>query len=675
MVSNRTIVVVCCLLVVVAIVAYGLDRRIRASGMHLSDFVGAVSHKLQRDECADKTGAATPQVPSTPIAMVDATVLLGEGISTKTFALAVADINSDQRDDILIGAHEKNPYLLINTPHGFKNESGALFSNNRQIDRHGYTFADLDNDGDLDLAIACGGQDGVGAGAPNLFFKNATENGVLRFVEEQVDADIAEPAARTRALIPIASPDGRAVNLYAAALARNGYPNRLFRNTQEKDRIQFATEPGFLTLSINDHGRGVIADFDRDGSNDYLVVEDWMLKLYWHPDSGRGVTTLAYDAFSTTVADFNNDGLLDIFLGTFSKPSLSDTLTYNGDELIYVVYKHGAKDVSAISFKADSPALKFNLDQLIPATMARPAVGAQDIFLGRNQENPKARAFSVGRRQAAGEPESFDRPGIYIWYSKPTREWNMKWVFHDSLDDFKGLVRGAGIADVNKTNFTTHEPAAVTDAIFINQGNGGFAQLCTGLAPHAETTSDAAVADFNNDGWLDVIGLRQAEQGAPNGDLFVLTNNGGASFSTNRIAGGEQERLHRSDLIAFGFFDDDDKPDIVFTNGFGQIPGNEGLPQLMLNKTATDHKALLVELQGTNANRSGIGAKLTLTDAAGHIVGYRVQGINSNISQDSHWLQFGLGEFAPPYKLQVEWPDNTTSEHSFAGPSRNLVKQ
>ncbi len=607
--------------------------------------------------------------------MRDASGLLGEDIVTKTFALSVADANADGRDDILIGAHENNPYLYINSGGGFTNASRALFADGRVLDRHGYAFADLDNDGDLDLAIASGGQDGVGAGAPNLFLRNDTKNGVLHFSEEKVSADLAEPASRTRSFIPIASPDGKAIDLYRTALARAGFPNKLFRNARSTDEFKFVQEPNFLTMSINDHGRGVIADFDGDGNNDYLVVDDWKLKLFWHPSSGRGISRFSYNAFSTTVGDFNNDGLLDIFLGTFSTPSESDNLAYNSNELIYTLHKNGRNDTSSIVFKSASSKLEFNLDQYIQATMTRPTVGAQDIFLGSGKSNPESRVFSLDKQNASGAPASFDKPGIYIWYSTSSEQWNMKWIFHDTLDEFKGFVKGDGITAVSKTNFTTNEPDMASDSIFINQGNGKFSELCTALPAHRETTSDSTVADFNNDGWLDIIGLRQGEQGSPNGEPFILTNNAGAAFTSGRISLREQDKLRNSDLIAHGFFDEDDKPDVILTNGFGQIPGNQGSPRLMLNTASNGYQAILVNLEGTSSNRFGIGARLTLRDANNTIIGFRVQGLNSNISQDTHSMHFGLGEYPAPYRLKVDWPDGATTSQLFSGPGTYRVRQ
>jgi len=409
-------------LALVAVVAVGLvaglkfTQLVRETGVNWLDIAGTAYDKFGPSYCpvVEDTVPLPGQLKT--ILMSDSSNWPGDSVVTKTFALSVSDVNADGKDDILIGAHEYNPYLFINSPTGFTDESRALFARGRVLDRHGYAFADLDNDGDLDLAIASGGQDGVGAGAPNLFLRNLSEDGALRFAEENVSAEMAEPASRSRSLMPIASPDGKAIDLYRTALLRNGFPNKLFRNARRQDVFEFEPEQSFLTMSTNDHGRGVIADFDADGNNDYLAVENWMVKIYWHPDSGRSVSRLSFKAYSATVGDFNNDGLLDIFVGTFSKPSKSDNFAYNSSELIYVVNKNRANDGSAIKFRTQSRKVEFNLNQSIPENRVRPSVGAKDIFLGSEKVNPKNRIFTLKRQQALGEPASFKNPGIYIWY-------------------------------------------------------------------------------------------------------------------------------------------------------------------------------------------------------------------------------------------------------------------
>jgi guanyl-specific ribonuclease Sa len=621
------------------------------------------------------SGSKTPN-SLLPISFIDASSLLGEDIQSKTFSLAVSDLSGDGEDDILIGAHGQDPYLYIREGVDFTNYSTTLFPQRKKSDRHGYTIADLDNDDDLDIAIASGGSDGVGKGSPNIFLINTTSGDDLSFQSVEVDSDLSLRRGRSRSFIPVASPDGRTVDLYYATLLRQGYPNMMMRNAGIDGKLGFSHDTDhFLSHPINDHGRGVIADLDGDGNNDYLVIDGNTARLLWHPISGKAPIVLASNAYSVKVADFSNDGALDIFIGRAAQATHSDRVTENGSELIYVITKNRANDISSISFKSYSAILEMKLSQHIRATSLERPDGASDIFLGKQLANPDSRDFVVEKTQAQGKPDQFLKAGIYIWYSSDSQEWTIKWKFHSFLDVFKGVIRGEALSGLTTSGLSIKEPAEISDMILINKGAGEFEDLRINSLAHRLKTVATTVADFNNDGWLDIAGVRHGEQGAANGRPFILTNNPKLAFSLEEMPRRAQDKLHRADLIAHGFFNDDQKPDLIITNGFGQIPGTWGSSQLLLNNTPAAGKAILVHLKGTHSNRFGIGAAMMLTDVKGRPMGYRVQGLNTNISQDTYWQHFGLGTSEPPYSLEVHWPDKTIANYHISGPGRYQFQQ
>tara|TARA_R110000823_G_scaffold47903_17_gene121966 strand:+ start:4039 stop:6069 length:2031 start_codon:yes stop_codon:yes gene_type:complete len=631
---------------------------------------------IRRLSCAFNSGYAPNPAAIAAINMQDASGLLGPTIVTKTFSLAISDLNNDSRDDILISGHELNPYLLINENGAFHDASGTLVADRGRPDRHGYTLADLDNDGDLDIAIAGGGADGIGKGTPNMILRNDSRTGEPHFTRLDLPDAIGMRKARSRALIPVASADGRAVDLYHATLTREGFPNILLENHIDEGVFRLTpVEEGFLTFEALDHGRGTMADFDGDGRDDYLYIEGASLKLHWHPASGRTTDILASRVFSIAAGDFNNDGALDVFVGRYSPPTSSDNVSHDTGELIYRVHRNGDRDWNAISFQSRSPSLRFNLKQHVPLFKTGQLRDAADIYLGREGHHPSARQFDLDTRSAAGEPDDFSRPGTYIWYSVAAERWHMRWEFHADLDHFKGSLEAEGLSGVLRENFQSFAPKVVRDSVLFNDGKGRFDPSCEQLPPHTAITAGVTAADFNNDGWLDVMGVRHDDEGLPNGDTFILANNAGRSFSESVIRPRPEDELHRADLIAHGFIDADRRPDVVLTNGFGQHPGTNGSPRLFLNRTTTPDDAILVSLQGTNANRSAVGAKALLRDSHGDIVGFRVQGLNTNISQDTHWLHFGLGQAVAPYTLEVDWPDESRSEHTLAAPGSYPVVQ
>ena len=657
--------------VTVVVVSAGLflflRDRLQQAGVASGDLAGLA--------CIEAESFAMPAEEAPSIFLQDHSALLGEEARTKTFSIAVADLNSDSRDDIVVGAHGENPIVYINDGKAFVDRSEVLFPKPTRIDRHGYTFADLDNDGDLDVAIAGGGSDGVGKGSPNIFLRNKSASNGMEFSREQVPDNLALPRSRTRTLIPVVAKSGAAVDLYLAALSRSDYPNRLFRNNVTADKFSFSSADDHpLTRELEDPGRGVFADFDNDGRRDYLTVNGRSIDLYWHPDSGRAMSKLANKAYSVKAADFNNDGLLDIFVGRSAGPSGSDVVTNDANGLIFVVRKHGDDDDNLISFKTSSDSVAVDFMQHVRATESFKLGGAEDIYIGASAYNPRRRKFTLSKDAASGVPEDTDFPGIYLWYEPGTSRWYLKWRFYDSLDIYKGVLSAGGITELETSEFVRKQPREVEDYIAINQGNGIFRRICLDGLEHRQSTVATTVADLNNDGWLDILGVRHGEQGAENGRPFILENHGGTTFTLQELPLRDRDRLHRADIVAHGFFDDDDLPDAVITNGYGQIPGTFGVTQLLLNRSSA-HEAVRILLRGTTANSYALGASLTLRDARGRVLGYRVVGLNTNISQDTFWQHFGLGESIGPWELAVEWPDGKRTRHTLRDPGKHYIEQ
>ena len=627
--------------------------------------------------CSDPSAVANSSQDLALVLMLEASDLLGEPVRMTTFGLTVGDLNGDYLDDLLLGSHNFSPRLMLNSGTGFADASEALLTHRtRGMDTHAHTLADLDNDGDLDLVITSGGADGVGDGSPNMFFRNDTRNGELIFSKLYTGPEITAPKARSRAFIPLASPDGSKVDLYFTTKLREGYPNRLLHNTgRAEPPFWRVAEDSYLPAGINDRGRGVIGDFDGDQLNDYLVLEGGDLRMYWNPASGRDAMILSKRAFNVTAADFNNDQQLDIFVGRFNDQIKTDRVSHVEDRLIYAVHNFDNSEGKSISFTSRSPTLMIDLKQHVRKTEENFLRGGEDIFVGRNLHNTKSRRFRLHRYRATGEPESFNAPGVYIWYSQKSGDWHIRWKFYPGQDSFKGVLEGKGIASVQKFNLEEKRPAFVSDIVLFNEGGGRFSAFCSPALDHQSVSSGSTVADFNNDGWLDIAGVRHTEPGAENPPPFMLMNVSGREFVPAVISTREEDRLNNSDLIAHGFFNDDDLPDVVISNGHGQAPGKMGLHRLLLNDSPGDNRAILVRLAGVTANRFGIGAKVTLHDSSNRVMGYRIQGLNTNISQDTQWLHFGLGSTAPPYRLLIEWPDQRRSEHPLEGPGQVVIKQ
>jgi hypothetical protein len=429
-----------------------------------------------------------------------------------------------------------------------------------------------------------------------------------------------------------------------------------------------------MARGFDDTGHGVIADFDSDGHTDYLLIQQGNAEVHWGAADTRP-TLLATQARSAAAGDFNNDGLLDLYIGRHSEYTDADRISFNEQQINFVIRQNGRVDHSELSFHAETAQLHFDLRQQAGGRGRQYPARGTDIFIGRDRDSPGARNFTLHKGNAVGKPDYLRRAGIYIWYSDAQQRWTIRWQFQAHSSVYKGVISGARLSDIRSQGLTDKANATVMDAVLLNRGNGRFERLCAGVLSHRLQTAGVTAVDLDNDGWLDIAGVRHAEQGAAGGGVFVIHRPGSGSAQVTRLPRPDEDRLYRADLIVHGFFNDDALPDLAYTQGYGQLPGTGGPARLLLNAAANSNAALVIDLQGTTANSFAVGAQATLFNREGDRLGFRAAGLNTNLSQDTSLLHFGLGDQPPPYSLHVAWPDATESTHTLDTPGFHRVVQ
>ncbi len=600
-------------------------------------------------------------VQDSPVLRLErATEAWGLARSGETFAAAVADIDNDGRDDLLVSNHNKPCSLFLNKGDRFVDAS-ELLPDPVLSDWHGIAAVDLDNDGDGDLIIAGGGDDGTGPGERNRLFRNMLfESGRLMFQNATQRVGIAYPPWRTRQFLPLPSPDGSRVDLYMVGLARPDCPNLYFSNRSEKD-IVLVRDPSLgLNQIMGSEGFDLFLDADRDGDQDLVVIRQFRPEFFerrpdgYHkrddvlPDIG-GIAQIA-------AGDLDGDGYPDLFLAAYPPFVHSDNLSFDEGEIQFVIEKQ--KDDRFDEFTFDCPASSVEFD-FVQHTPGNPVTASADIFIGAKKDTPSRRRFKLSAVDAEGPP-ALNGPGTYIWKDAKEGRWHVRWQYGTNPGPYKGRVLAPSISRVETSDFETLPPVQAEDMILINQKGKGFKKLDSIDLRHSERTRSSALVDLDNDGRLDIIGVRGSEQGRPNGTPFVLLNRGALKFDFEQVMENSADRLFQADQIVYGFFNDDGLPDIFFTNGNGLNPGNQGPFELYLNATPPENDYVILRLQGTKANRDAIGAEVELYSSEGIMLGYRQVGMGFNRDQSSLKVHFGLGRYSEAkLTAAIKWPGET----------------
>jgi|JI102314A2RNA_FD_contig_31_9519061_length_2823_multi_4_in_0_out_0_2 hypothetical protein len=252
---------------------------------------------------------------------------LGNGLASGS---AWGDFDGDGFPDLFVGNHYDTPVLYHNRRDGtFEAVTSRVMVKPSPIvgakwgDQHGAAWADVDNDGKLDLVVLVGAQEGRGDG-PNQLFMNV--GGKLTDNAAAVGLAYSSSRARTPLWFDYDN-DGR-LDLFQGAKKRpDGLaPPTLFRQsggtfTDVRDQV------GFLPVNTLS---GWTSDLNRDGRTDLLYQGDRLLTpsaAFWTrldiiDTTGTQFRDAAPISFRSSfsdvaAADYDGDLRPDLFIGNY----------------------------------------------------------------------------------------------------------------------------------------------------------------------------------------------------------------------------------------------------------------------------------------------------------------------------------------------------------------------
>jgi enediyne biosynthesis protein E4 len=447
--------------------------------------------------------------------------------------------------------------------------------------------------------------------------------------------------------------------------------NALYRNLGNGEFQDVSAHAGID--SPNSYGMGVaVADFDNDGLPDLFITGYPECALLHNNGNGTftdvtaraGVKNSGRWAAGAAWFDYDRDGLLDLIVTNYVEFSFDQPkkCEVNGERsyCAQVAYKgmpltlyHNDNDGTFTDVSARS-----GLNKMIGRGLGVVAIdfnddGWPDLFIARDAS---PNLLLINKRDGTFQDAALDAEVAYDPNGNAKAGMGI-----DAAD-----VNGDGIPDLVVTNFNDQY-----HSLFM--GSASFPYQDQTIASHLAQFSKADVGwgtkflDYDNDGNPDLIianGHINQSIELMRGDvkyqqpLLLLHNEGQGVLRNAAQEGGPAfSSGYIARGLAVGDFDNDGDPDVVITR-------LNGTPLLLRNNVGQDSGWVGFELQGSKSNRDAIGAKITVAAGTRHLIRWIVGG-SSYISSSDKRVLVGLGHSnTETVDVEVLWPSGVRQKLS-----------
>ena len=607
------------------------------------------------------TGAVVP--PQT--GFTDATDSSGLAHSSETYGASWGDVNGDGFPDLFVSNHRTMKSLFVNQRNGtFVDIASTInnFANRPQADTHGASWADFDNDGDQDLLVS------VGTGNPSEWYVNV--QGKLTFATLGSGLDIPNIGGRMPIWLDY---DGD--HRLDVLVAQYAGAAKLFHQNSDHTFTELSSA---ANLHCKRFHYAQLVDVNGDGRLDVLCPDEatFPQKIYdtatfpWKKiyDSSQPAAflPLIHNVADSAIADFNNDGQMDMFVlgGVQNRPS---SVVQGGTNRLEALLSGGSKGFKFVSTGTVTFTIDWN---------KAPEGGSTDIAkiqIGANGTHPNSSTFTLDPAQSAvwGSPPAptsvSELPLMQIGYDKTAHRWTLAIVTKLDPNSTGGIfsegyiqvVASAPITGLQSTGlWPTDLPNRPT--LLMNR-NGTFVDDT--VAAHLDIPvlcGSVTAGDFDNDMYVDLY--LACRTGASNTANILYHNNGDGTFTALPNAAGAagpvglaiSDRVGTADSVVTADYDEDGFLDLFVTNGFNLQPRYIGGPNTLFHNNGNANHWIELDLVGVNSDRDATGARVYAT-ALG-VTQFRVQdGRYHRWSQDSKRIHFGLAG-ATSVSLTIKWP-------------------
>jgi hypothetical protein len=445
------------------------------------------------------------------------------------------------------------------------------------------------------------------------------------------------------------------------------YWNRLFHNNHDGTFTDVTEKAG---LAGAGYGSGVaVGDYDNDGWPDLFLANVTGNQLFHNNGDGTFTEVTAKAGLGGAMLDgqkmwsvgagwfdYNNDGLLDLFVVNYCKWEV------NKDP--YCRIKEGVRGFC-------HPRYYPPLHNTLYRNNGDGTFTDVSEQMGIAQQFGKGMSVSFADYDGDGYLDAFianDTTQNFLFHNlkgKKFEEVALAAGVGYALDGIARSGMGADFRDVNNDGLPDIWHTAVEHEgfpLFMNAGNGEFDDrtLASGLGKTNDMSGwGNGVADFDNDGWKDLFVARSnvmdniSEQNParryeePNS---VFRNAGKGRFVDVSASAGpdfQLEAAHRG--VAFGDLDNDGRVDMVVSVLNGPL-------KYFHNISENRNHWILLKLVGTKSNRMGLGAQIHIITEDGNSQWNEATTAVGYASSSDPRVHFGLGTNTKIKEMEIRWP-------------------
>ena len=412
-------------------------------------------------------------------------------------------------------------------------------------------------------------------------------------------------------------------------------PNILYHNNKDGTFSKVTT--GDIVTDKGASIAGVWGDYDNDGYLDLFVANNVNSENKLYHNNGNGTFTSITNSpivnegiysHAAAWADYDRDGNLDLVVSDFHPTHFNFLFKGDGKGGFEVDTKSevGLSASSAVGVAWGD----YDND------------GDQDLFIANtNGENNQLFRNEEGVLRKVTTGTVVTDSGYSVGGA---------WGDYDNDGDLDLFVTNARITEPN--------------LFYENNGDGTFKKITnTEIVSHVSSSHGASWADYDNDGYLDLIVANDQNQAN-----FLFRNNGDKTFTS--IHNAITQEYGDAYGTAWSDYDNDGDYDLVVANR------GDNTNDFFVNSKGSCTNHLVVDLIGCKSNRSGIGAQIKVKSLLNGVPKWQTKEVATQNSamggQNSSKILFGLGKSTQVDSLVVLWPSGLTT--TLLNPGVNSVQ-